>query len=110
VLLNIVLVIINMIEMFSAIIIFVPLITPIAAQYGIDPVHLGIVFLLNLEIGYMEPPLALNLFIGSLRFNRPLTTMFRAVIPFLAILFVILLIVTFVPDLSLWLVRATGVK
>lgn len=110
VLLNGVLVIVNMIEVFSAIIIFVPLIIPIAGQYGIDPVHLGIVFLLNLEIGYMFPPLALNLFIGSHRFERPLTTMYRAAIPFLAILFTMLLIVTFYPDLSLWLVRALGTR
>ncbi|HUN64786.1 MAG TPA: TRAP transporter large permease subunit [Bacteroidota bacterium] len=104
VLLNGVLLIINMVEIFSAIIIVVPLIIPIAHQYGIDPVHLGIIFLLNLEIGYMLPPFGLNLFIGSVRFERPLTRMYRATLPFMAILFAMLLLVTYVPDLCLWLV------
>jgi len=110
VLLNGILIIVNMIEIFSAIIIFVPLIIPIANQYGIDPVHLGITFLLNLEIGYMLPPLALNLFIGSLRFERPITQLYRAVVPFLMILLVMLCIIMFYPDLSLWLVRTLNVK
>jgi C4-dicarboxylate transporter, DctM subunit len=104
VLLNCVLLIVNMIEIFSAIIIVVPLIIPIAHQYGVDPVHLGIIFLLNLEIGYMLPPLGLNLFIGSLRFERPMTKMYRVTLPFLAILLIMLLVVTYYPSLSLWLV------
>ncbi len=110
VLLNGILIIVNMIEIFSAIIIFVPLIIPIAAQYGINPVHLGITFLLNLEIGYMLPPLALNLFIGSLRFEKPITQLYRAVLPFLLILLIMLCIIMFYPDLSLWLVRTLNVK
>ena len=110
VLLNGILIIVNMIEIFSAIIIFVPLIIPIATQYGINPVHLGITFLLNLEIGYMLPPLALNLFIGSLRFERPITQLYRAVLPFLLILLIMLCIIMFYPDLSLWLVRTLNVK
>ena len=110
VLLNCILLVINMIEIFSAIIIIVPLIIPIANQYGVDPVHLGIIFLLNLEIGYMLPPLGLNLFLGSLRFERPMTVMYRVTLPFMAILFAVLLLVTYVPDLSLWLVQMVGVK
>ena len=110
VLLNCVLLIVNMIEIFSAIIIVVPLIIPIANQYGVDPVHLGIIFLLNLEIGYMLPPLGLNLFIGSLRFERPMTTMYRVTIPFMAILLGMLLIVTYYPGFSLWMVEALGIK
>ncbi len=110
VLLNCVLLIINMIEIFSAIIIVVPLIVPIANQYGVDPVHLGIIFLLNLEIGYMLPPLGLNLFIGSLRFERPMSTMYRVTLPFMAILLVMLLIVTYYPSLSLWLVNTFGIQ
>jgi len=110
VLLNCILLIINMIEIFSAIIIIVPLIIPIANQYGVDPVHLGIIFLLNLEIGYMLPPLGLNLFLGSLRFERPMTTMYRVTLPFMAILFVMLIAVTYFPDLSLWLVNVLEVR
>ena len=110
VLLNCVLLIVNMIEIFSAIIIVVPLIIPIAHQYGVDPVHLGIIFLLNLEIGYMLPPLGLNLFIGSLRFERPMAQMYRVTLPFLAILLIMLLVVTYFPSLSLWLVEVLKVQ
>ncbi len=98
--LNIILLGINMLEVFSAIIIFVPLIIPIASQYGIDPVHLGIIFLLNLEIGYMIPPLAINIFLSSLRFNKPLPEVYRAVIPFLVLLLLVLALVMYVPDVS----------
>jgi C4-dicarboxylate transporter, DctM subunit len=110
VLLNCVLLVVNMIEIFSAIIIVVPLIIPIANQYGVDPIHLGIIFLLNLEIGYMLPPLGLNLFIGSLRFERPMSTMYRVTIPFMMILIALLLIVTYYPMLSLWLVNLLGIQ
>ncbi len=102
-LLNIVLLIVNMVEIFSAIVIVVPIIAPVAAQYGIDPVHLGALFLLNLEIGYMTPPLGLNLFLSSRRFDKPLPTLYRAVLPFWLILTAALLIVTYCPALSLWL-------
>lgn len=110
VLLNIFLLVINMVEIFSAIIIVVPLIVPIAAQYGIDPVHLGVIFLLNLEIGYMLPPLGLNLFISSLRFEKDIVKIYRAVLPFLAITLLALLIVTYLPDLSLYLTRIMKVQ
>ncbi|MCM2266204.1 MAG: TRAP transporter large permease subunit [Elusimicrobiales bacterium] len=100
-LLNAFLLVINMIEIFSAIIIVVPIIVPVAAQYGIDPVHLGIIFLLNLEIGYMLPPLGLNLFLASSRFHRKLPTLYRAVWPFLLILLAMLALVTYLPGLSL---------
>ena len=99
--LNAFLLVINMIEIFSAIIIVVPIIVPIAAQYGIDPVHLGIIFLLNLEIGYMLPPLGLNLFLSSSRFNRKLPELYRAVGPFLLLLLLMLALVTYLPQLSL---------
>ncbi|HUI31589.1 MAG TPA: TRAP transporter large permease [Candidatus Acidoferrales bacterium] len=110
VLLNIFLLVINMVEIFSAIIIVVPLIVPIAAQYGIDPVHLGVIFLLNLEIGYMLPPLGLNLFISSLRFEKDIVKIYRAVLPFLGIALLALLIVTYLPDLSLYLTRIMKVQ
>lgn len=103
--LNIFLLIMNMIEMFSAIIIVVPLIVPVALGYGVDPVHLGIVFLLNLEIGYMTAPFGLNLFLSSLRFNKPVTQVYRASFPFWLILLGVLILVTYVPSLSLFLVK-----
>jgi tripartite ATP-independent transporter DctM subunit len=95
-------------DIFSAIIVVVPLITPIAAHFGVHPLHLGILFLTNLEIGYSTPPVGLNLFLGSLRFERPLTQLYRASWPFLALLLLALLVVTYVPELSLGLVRALG--
>ncbi len=110
ILLNLFLLVINMVEIFSAIIIVVPLIVPIAIQYGINPVHLGVIFLLNLEIGYMLPPLGLNLFISSLRFEKDIVKIYRAVLPFLAIALLALLIVTYLPDLSLYMTRILNVK
>src|SRR5690606_16455249 len=81
-LLNVFLIIVGMLmDIFSAIIVVVPLIVPIANHFGIDPYHLGIVFLLNLEIGYLTPPVGLNLFIASFRFDKPVTLLYRAVLP-----------------------------
>ncbi len=104
-LLNVFLLLLNMIEIFSAIVIVVPIIAPVAAQYGIDPAHLGALFLLNLEIGYMTPPLGLNLFLSARRFNRPLAPLYRAVFPFWILLVGTLMVVTYFPSLSLWLPR-----
>ena len=102
-LLNVFLLIVNMVEIFSAIVIVVPIIAPVAIQYGIDPVHLGALFLLNLEIGYMTPPLGLNLFLSSRRFDKPLPALYRAVAPFWILLVGALMVVTYCPSLSLWL-------
>ncbi len=111
VVLNLFLIVVGMMmDIFSAIIVVVPLIIPIAAAYGIHPVHLGIIFLTNLEIGYLTPPVGLNLFISSLRFGKPVFTVVRSIIPFIAILVVALLIITYVPDLSLLLIRMMGVE
>ena len=90
-------------DIFSAIVVVVPLIVPIALKFGVDPYHLGIVFLLNLEIGYMTPPVGLNLFISSFRFNKPITQLYRAVLPFIGLLGLALIIVTYIPALSTWL-------
>lgn len=95
-------------DIFSAIIVVVPLITPIAKEFGVDPVHLGIIFLTNLEIGYATPPVGINLFIASFRFDKPVLRLYLAALPFLAILLAALLVVTYVPDLSLVLVRMMG--
>ena len=90
-------------DIFSAIVVVVPLIVPIAMRFGVDPYHLGIVFLLNLEIGYMTPPVGLNLFISSFRFNKPITQLYRSVLPFIGLLGLALIIVTYIPSLSTWL-------
>ncbi len=92
-------------DIFSAIIVVVPLITPIAAQYDVHPVHLGIIFLANLEIGYLTPPVGLNLFISSLAFDKPVVQLYRMALPFLLLLLAALLVITFNPELSLWLVE-----
>lgn len=97
--LNIFLLLINMIEIFSAIIIVVPIIVPVAINYGIDPVHLGIIFLLNLELGYMTPPLGLNLFLSSMRFEKPLTDIYKYVAIFWSIIFLTLILVTYFPQI-----------
>lgn len=90
-------------DIFSAIIVVVPLILPVAESYGIHPLHLGIIFLTNLEIGYMTPPVGLNLFIAGFRFNRPVLELYRASLVYLGLLLVALLVITWVPGLSLWL-------
>jgi tripartite ATP-independent transporter DctM subunit len=94
-----------LLEGFPAIIILVPLILPVAQHYGVDPVHLGIIFLANLQIGIFLPPVGMNIFIASARFGRPATAIVRASLPFYAILLAAVLIVTYVPELSLWLTR-----
>jgi TRAP-type C4-dicarboxylate transport system permease large subunit len=78
---------------------------PVAASYGIDPIHLGVIFLVNLEIGYSTPPVGINLFIASLRFNRPITLLYKASIPYLILLLLVLLMVTYLPGLSGWLLN-----
>lgn len=97
-------------DIFSAILVTVPLILPIAASYGINPVHLGIIFLTNLEIGYSTPPVGMNLFISSFRFNKSVLSLYRATIPFLIILFIALMFITYFPQLSLWLVEYFNIK
>ena len=91
-----------MMDIFSAIIVVVPLILPLAARYGVDPIHLGVIFLANLEIGYSTPPVGINLFIASQRFGKAIITLFKSTLPFLALMFIWLLMVTYIPELSLW--------
>jgi tripartite ATP-independent transporter DctM subunit len=92
-----------MMDIFSAILVVVPLIVPLASRFGIDPVHLGIIFLANLGIGYNTPPVGLNLFIASSRFDRPIVQVYRATLPFLLLLLFTLLLITYWPALSLML-------
>ena len=90
-------------DIFSAIVLVVPLIVPVALEYGIDPVHLGIVFLAAMELGYMTPPVGLNLFMSSYRFNKGIGEICLATLPFLVVLFLCVLLITFLPALSLFL-------
>lgn len=107
--LNIFLLIVGcMMDIFSAIIIVVPLLLPIADQFGIDKVHLGIIVLTNLEIGYLTPPVGMNLFISSMKFDRSVVLLYRSVILFIGLLLIALILVTYIPDLSLWLPRVLG--
>jgi tripartite ATP-independent transporter DctM subunit len=102
-LLNVFLLIVGcMMDIFSATVVVVPLILPIAASYGINPVHLGIIFLANLEIGYSTPPVGINLFIASQRFGTPVLKVFRATLPFLLLMLLWLGLVTYVPFITLW--------
>lgn len=91
-----------MMDIFSAIVIVTPLLLPVAAHFGVHPVHLGIVILANLEIGYLTPPVGINLFLASQRFAQPVLAVFRATLPFLVLMLVWLTLVTYVPALSLW--------
>ncbi len=106
ILLNLFLLVLGMmLDIFSALVIVVPLILPIAASYGIDPIHLGMIFLANMQIGYCTPPVGMNLFIASYRFDKPIILLYRAALPFLVILLLTVLIITYWPWLSLVLVR-----
>jgi tripartite ATP-independent transporter DctM subunit len=93
-----------MMEIFSAIVV-VPLVVPIAQQYGVNPIHLGIIFLANLEIAYLMPPVGMNLFMSSFRFKKTIGQVTVATLPFIVVLLIALLIITYVPELSLWLVK-----
>jgi TRAP-type C4-dicarboxylate transport system permease large subunit len=94
-----------LLEGFPAIIILVPLVLPVALHYEVDPVHLGIVFLANLQLGIFLPPVGMNLFIASMRFGKPVVTLIRASLPFFLILLAAVLVITYWPELSLALVR-----
>jgi tripartite ATP-independent transporter DctM subunit len=104
ILLNLFLLVLGMmLDIFSAIVIIVPIILPIAVGYGIHPVHLGIIFLANMQLGYFTPPVGMNLFIASYRFEKPVMTLYLATIPFFLVLLVAVLIITYWPALSLTL-------
>lgn len=88
-------------DIFSAIVIVVPIIVPVAQSYGVDLYHLAVIFLVNLEIGYSTPPVGMNLFVSSLKFQQPVTVLYRASVPYLILLLISLLLVTYLPALSL---------
>lgn len=95
----------SLMDIFSAIIVVVPLIIPIAKEFGVDPIHLGIIFLTNLEIGYLHPPVGLNLFLSSIRFKRSIVNLYWVTLPFLLLLVLALIIITYMPELSLGLLH-----
>jgi tripartite ATP-independent transporter DctM subunit len=92
-------------DIFSAILIMLPLVIPLGQAYGIDPVHLGIIFIANLEVGFLTPPVGLNLFLATYRFKKPFVEICRYVFPFLLIQLVVLILVTYVPWFSTYLTR-----
>jgi len=104
--LNVMLILVGcLMDIISAMILFVPLIIPLALKLGIDPIHLGLVFIVNLEIGYLTPPLGLNLFVSSGFFQKPFGEVMRSVLPFIGALAVSLAIVTAIPTISLGMVN-----
>lgn len=92
-------------DIFSALIVVVPLLLPIALVFGVDPVHLGIIFLANLQLGYLTPPVGMNLFLASVRFNRPLLSVARDTLPFLLLNSLVVLVITYIPALTLWAIE-----
>lgn len=105
--LNIFLLIVGcLMDIFSAIIVVVPLILPMAQEFGIDPFHLAIIFLTNLEIGYITPPVGINLFISSFRFQKPVTELYKVSVPFLLLLLLALLVITYIPWVTLFLLSS----
>jgi tripartite ATP-independent transporter DctM subunit len=98
----------SVLEIYSAIIILAPLVAPIGVAFGVDPIHLGVIFLANLELGFLFPPVGLNLFLSSSRFGQPLPRLYRHVLPFLAILAVGVLLITYLPSMSLGILKLFG--
>lgn len=92
-------------DIFSALVIMVPLILPVAVSYDINPIHLGIIFLANMQIGYFTPPIGMNLFIASYRFKKPIMSLYRSTIPFMLLLLMAVLIITYWPGLSMMLIE-----
>ena len=102
--LNLILILVGgLVEIYAAIIVVVPLLVPLGVAFGIDPIHLGIIFLANMELGFLAPPVGLNLLLASYRFNKPMIEVMRAVLPMLAVQFIGVLLITYVPALTTWL-------
>ena len=98
----------SVLEIYSAIVILAPLVAPMGAAFGIDPIHLGVIFLANLELGFLFPPVGLNLFLASSRFGVPLPKLYRHVVPFLLIRGAGVLLITYVPAISVGLLTLLG--
>jgi tripartite ATP-independent transporter DctM subunit len=97
-----------LVDIFSAIVVLAPLVVPMAVAFDVHPVQLGVIFLANLELGYLTPPVGLNLYLAASRFNKPLTTVVRTVLPFLLIMAVAVLLITYVPQMSIGVLKALG--
>ena len=107
--LNVLLIIVGaLMDIYSAIFIIAPLIAPIGLAYGIDPVHLGVIFLANMELGYLMPPMGENLFLSSMRFKLPLGRIYKYTLPYIVLITIVVLIITYVPALSLGLGKLLG--
>jgi tripartite ATP-independent transporter DctM subunit len=98
----------SVVEIYAAIVILAPLIVPMGTAFGVNPIHLGVIFLANLELGFLFPPVGLNLFLSSSRFGKPLPQLYRHVVPFLIILAIGVLLVTYMPSMSIGLLRLMG--
>ncbi len=108
-LLNLFLIVVGcLMDIFPAIIVVAPLVVPLGNVFGIDPVHLGVIFLANLEVGYLMPPVGLNLFLSAYRFDKPLLEVARATLPMTLALFAAVMLITYVPAISTWLPRVFG--
>ena len=106
ILLNLFLLIIGcLMDIFSAIIIVVPLIAPLGIHYGIDPIHLAIIFIANLELGYLTPPVGMNLFLSAYRFEEKMPIIYKSTLPYFIVLLIAVLVITYFPPLTLWLVN-----
>jgi TRAP-type C4-dicarboxylate transport system permease large subunit len=92
------------IDIFSAIFLVLPLIVPLGQAYGVDPVHLGVIFLVNMGVGFLTPPVGINLFLASYRFKRPIMQVCRHVLPFIGVQLLVMVLVTYVPGFSLFLI------
>ena len=96
-------------DIFSALVIIVPLILPIAEAYNINLIHLGIIFLTNLEIGYLTPPVGMNLFVASIRFNKPIIDIYKSAVLFIGLSFISLFLITYIPELSIWFIKKPSI-
>jgi len=104
--LNVVLLVLgSVLEIYSAIVVLAPLVAPLGAAYGIEPIHLGVVFLANLELGFLFPPMGLNLFLSAQRFDKPLSKLYRHAFPFLLIMSAGVLAITYLPAITTGVVR-----
>ena len=103
-LLNLVLLVVGcLMDIYSAIVVVVPLIVPMGFAYGIDPIHLGIIFLANLQLGFLTPPVGMNLFLSSYRFNKPMSYVTRATLPMIVVLGIGVILITYIPAMTMWL-------
>jgi TRAP-type C4-dicarboxylate transport system permease large subunit len=108
-LLNLFLIVVGaLMDIFSAIVIVVPLVVPIGVAFGIDPVHLGIIFLANAELGFLMPPIGENLFLSAYRFNKPVLEVFRSVVPLVLVFLAAVLLITYLPALTTALPAIAG--